>query len=1246
MSSITNPPDSRDWVGVSTSSTFQGRSFIRSGALGGTNETYYKNYIFDDVSDEFNSVNKNFTLKSNGSNVTGLKDENAIILINDVFQTPGATNDYVIDEPGNVGVTTLSFVGTAVTVTNDVGISSFPKGGLIVSVGSTEGLGYQPLVAAGGTAVVSIAGTISSISIGNTGSGYRSGVQTVSVGVATNSGAKLIKIGTAAVSDGHVTGVAVTNPHVFYKQKTINNVVYDNTTGITTVTTREKHGLVRGDTAKLSGIAFTCTYSPRLGISTVDYNNVVGIMTVTTNGGHGLVVNKDVIFTGLAFTCGLDNGATTHFYPRGEDPTYNTAVSIASTTGTTITIDVGISGPNDQYTHTFVSAIAGAVTSGGNYAHQFVSATSGAISITGSTNTLTPTAADYNPAAGIITFTSAAHGLTTSDSVTISTNSIVLRCAMDNYASLHSYPRTTDPIHNTAVSVASTSANTFSLNVGASPLVSHNVSGADYDAVSGIMTMTIGAHTLKTGTSIKLGTESLTFKCAKDGNATNHRYPRKPDPYYTGTPVTNVISATKFEVNVGVSTVPSFYVGFGSVQGSIIAPRAKNNSASKSDPALDGADIINVLSDNSFEVNTGISTCPHFYARGGKVDKPFEVIIDEPLSYSDIPLVYSSSSVTGVGTSATADIIVGQGSSVIGFNIKSEGYGYGVNEKLTVPIGGPLGIPTTSAYKEFELTIQEQLTDKFTGWSVGMLETLDSFDNLFDGEKTAFTMTKSGEPLAIKAQEGSPINVQDTLLVFVNDILQIPGQGYIFEGGSILTFTEAPKVGDRSRIIFYKGSGDIDVVFRDIIDSVKPGDNLQVGYDPQLGQKSYDQEDERVVTKINSIDNAGTNIYYGPGNTADESLLRPVDWCKQTEDTIINQKRVSKSRELYEPLVNPTAYLIKSVGVGSTSIFVDNIRPFFNPTNESEGSKTFQDKVTIISQNSKVGAIATASINSSGIVDAITVTNAVAGYTGTPVVTIQDSNGTKATATATLSSGSVSAINLTNSGTNYTTPPVVLIEPPTLITETDNVSSYHGDSGVIVGFGTTTISNQNKLIVDLHIPQDSYLRDTTLVAAATTLSGLSVNDFFVLSNTNVTIGSTVYSFDSSFNRIGISTNTIDTIYQVESAQNYTTSVVGVGTTVVRRVFAKISGISTVNFDASGVTFDSNVFKFDSTGSSVSFSGIITTSTYFGNYSWGRVDLHSRSEDLTYDAYGDSGFVGIKTSAIVQRSAPLKSSDYS
>ena len=47
---------------------------------------------------------------------------------------------------------------------------------MIISVASTSGFGYQPLFS-GGTAVVSLAGTINSVSIGNTGSGYRSGIQ-------------------------------------------------------------------------------------------------------------------------------------------------------------------------------------------------------------------------------------------------------------------------------------------------------------------------------------------------------------------------------------------------------------------------------------------------------------------------------------------------------------------------------------------------------------------------------------------------------------------------------------------------------------------------------------------------------------------------------------------------------------------------------------------------------------------------------------------------------------------------------------------------------------------------------------------------------------------------------------------------------------------------------------------------------------------------------------------------------------
>ena len=121
--------------------------------------------------------------------------------------------------------------------------------------------------------------------------------------------------------------------------------------------------------------------------------------------------------------------------------------------------------------------------------------------------------------------------------------------------------------------------------------------------------------------NIKIATESLTFTCAKDGNSTTHRYPRKPDPTYGGTPVTKVNSTTQFEVNIGISTVESFYVGLGSVQAAIIAPRADNESSTTVDSAAGGTPVVTVLDTKTFTVNTGVSTRTHFYARGGKVDK-------------------------------------------------------------------------------------------------------------------------------------------------------------------------------------------------------------------------------------------------------------------------------------------------------------------------------------------------------------------------------------------------------------------------------------------------------------------------------------------------------------------------------------------------------------------------------------------------------------------------------------------------
>ena len=107
IGSTTNPPDERDWTGISTGSSFQGRSFMRSGIENTSDESYHKNYIFDNISDQFNGTENEFTLEQTGSNVSGISTENGIILINSVFQAPGLSDQYIINE--SAGISTITF---------------------------------------------------------------------------------------------------------------------------------------------------------------------------------------------------------------------------------------------------------------------------------------------------------------------------------------------------------------------------------------------------------------------------------------------------------------------------------------------------------------------------------------------------------------------------------------------------------------------------------------------------------------------------------------------------------------------------------------------------------------------------------------------------------------------------------------------------------------------------------------------------------------------------------------------------------------------------------------------------------------------------------------------------------------------------------------------------------------------------------------------------------------------------------
>ena len=59
-----------------------------------------------------------------------------------------------------------------------------------------------------------------------------------------------------------------------------------------------------------------------------------------------------------------------------------------------------------------------------------------------------------------------------------------------------------------------------------------SVTDASYNPTNGQVELTIGSHSYTTSDTVKITTNSLTFTCDEDSNATNHTYPRLTDPAY------------------------------------------------------------------------------------------------------------------------------------------------------------------------------------------------------------------------------------------------------------------------------------------------------------------------------------------------------------------------------------------------------------------------------------------------------------------------------------------------------------------------------------------------------------------------------------------------------------------------------------------------------------------------------------------------------------------------------------------
>jgi len=321
-------------------------------------------------------------------------------------------------------------------------------------------------------------------------------------------------------------------------------------------------------------------------------------------------------------------------------------------------------------------------------------------------------------------------------------------------------------------------------------------------------------------------------------------------------------------------------------------------------------------------------------------------------------------------------------------------------------------------------------------------------------------------------------------------------------------------------------------------------------------------------------------------------------------------------------LIYPNTRLIQSVGVGSTVIFVESVKTFFDSLKENS---TSQDKIIILSQDSIVGASATAIVSIAGTISSISITNGGIGYTSAPTVTVSNPVGlgsTQAcTAVSSITSGVVTSIVITSPGTGYTisNPPSVLIEEPKISGYVEEISSveYTGDFGIISGISTTSVGVASTGITfDFVIPENSFLRDNSIVGTGITVSGIQTGYYFVVYNSNIGSGVTSLRQDASI--VGVGTSFLDNIYEVSAVSIAQTDAIGFGVTYVAKVTVSVEN----------------------------YNGLTGTgySSFFGEYSWGRISASTRLDPKTFTSYNNA-LSGVSTSPIVLRYNPLKYLNY-
>ena len=190
------------------------------------------------------------------------------------------------------------------------------------------------------------------------------------------------------------------------------------------LTTDNTDAIITGDWG-ITNDGTSTSFTP----TNLTYDAATGVSVITI-GTHSLKVGSYITIAdnSITMTCAMDNNATQHTYPRAGDSSQGD-LRIDAVTDTTITVNLGASGPNQYFT-----------------------------AQTGTT---------YDASNGTLVLNIGDHNLRVGMGVVIADNSLTFTCDQDNHQSPHTYPRSTDPASGTSRTITAVTNTTITVNVGA-----------------------------------------------------------------------------------------------------------------------------------------------------------------------------------------------------------------------------------------------------------------------------------------------------------------------------------------------------------------------------------------------------------------------------------------------------------------------------------------------------------------------------------------------------------------------------------------------------------------------------------------------------------------------------------------------------------------------------------------------------------------------------------------------------------